>query len=48
LLAGRAHESDFRYPDTVVDTRFSADVTSNVTSVPEPGRSRLGHSRSWP
>ena len=42
LLAGRAYEPNFRYPDTVVDTRFSADVTSSVTSVPEPGRSRLG------
>jgi len=31
LLAGRAYEANFRYPDTVVDTRFSADVTSNVT-----------------
>jgi hypothetical protein len=31
LLARRAYETNFRYPDTVVDTRFSADVTSNVT-----------------
>jgi len=40
LLSGRAYESNFWYPDTVVDTRFSADVTSNVTSVPsrdDPG-----------
>src|SRR5215467_8188041 len=32
LLARRAYQANFRYPDTVVDTRFSADVTSNVTS----------------
>ncbi len=32
LLARRAYETNFRYPDTVVDSRFSADVTSNVTS----------------
>jgi hypothetical protein len=32
LLSRRAYETNFRYPDTVVDTRFSADVTSNVTS----------------
>src|SRR5262249_15762780 len=36
LLARRAYEPNFRYPDTVVDTRFRADVTSNVTSVPGP------------
>jgi len=34
LLAGWAYEANFRYPDTVVDTRFSADVTSNVTLFP--------------
>lgn len=43
LLARWTYEPDFRYPDTVVDTRFSADVTSNVTSDPDPGLSRLRH-----
>src|SRR5215475_3280717 len=28
LLAVRADEPDFRYPDALVDTRFGADVTS--------------------
>jgi len=39
LLARRAYETNFRYPDAVVDSRFSADVTSNVTSFPDLGLS---------
>ncbi|MGN6678562.1 MAG: hypothetical protein ACTHKL_12430, partial [Streptosporangiaceae bacterium] len=48
LLAGRANKSDFRYPDTVVDTRFSADVTSNVTSVPNRAGPGSGNSHRSP
>jgi hypothetical protein len=37
LLARRAYQPYFRYPNAIVDTRFSADVTSSVTLLPGQG-----------